>query len=92
MPFNTMAFENSDSVAIVTINRPDAANAINAQMAAELREIATVCSKDDTIRAVLITALGKMFCAGGDLTEGSFCGGNASRAHETHGDRSPRRT
>lgn len=68
MPFNTMAFENSDNVAIVTINRPDAANAINAQMAAELREIATVCSKDDTIRAVLITALGKMFCAGGDLT------------------------
>lgn len=69
MPFNTMAVENSDNVAIVTINRPDAANAIDAQMAAELREIATVCSKDDTIRAVLITALGKMFCAGGDLTE-----------------------
>jgi 2-(1,2-epoxy-1,2-dihydrophenyl)acetyl-CoA isomerase len=83
MPFNTITFENSDNVAIVTINRPDAANALNAEMAAELRQVATVCSKDDTIRAVLVTAVGKMFCAGGDLAEihsaGSARGGHMKR-------------
>jgi 2-(1,2-epoxy-1,2-dihydrophenyl)acetyl-CoA isomerase len=80
MPFNTMTFEHSDNVAVVTINRPNAANALNAEMAAELCEIATDCSKDDRIRAVLITATGKMFCAGGDLAE-VHSAGAARAAH-----------
>lgn len=80
MPFNTVTFEKSDNVAVVTINRPNAANALNAAMAAELCEIATDCSVDDGIRAVLITAVGKMFCAGGDLAE-VHAAGSARDAH-----------
>lgn len=69
MSFNTLTFEVSENVAILTINRPDAANALNAEMAAELREVATLCSKDAAVRTLLVTANGKMFCAGGDLAE-----------------------
>lgn len=80
MPFNAVTFEVLDNVAIVTLNRPNAANALNAEMAEELREVSTVCSVDDAIRAVVITASGKMFCAGGDLAE-VHSAGSARGAH-----------
>ena len=70
MKFETLLFEVRDGVAHITLNRPDAANSINLQMAKDLMEVALRCDEEPAVRAVLISATGKMFCAGGDL--GSF--------------------
>lgn len=63
----TILFEQIGAVAKITLNRPDAANGINLPMAQELLQTAIRCDEDPTVRAVIITANGKMFSAGGDL-------------------------
>lgn len=67
MSYETLLFEIQDQVAKITINRPDAANSLNLKMAEELLDVSIRCDTDPEIRAVLLTAQGKMFCAGGDL-------------------------
>ena len=54
-------------IANLTLNRPDKHNAMNAEMIAELSEAAQLCASDPAIRAVVLRANGKSFCAGGDL-------------------------
>ena len=65
--YSTLLFEVREHVAHMTLNRPDAANGINLEMASEIRHAARRCATDPTIRAVLLSGAGKMFCAGGDL-------------------------
>jgi 2-(1,2-epoxy-1,2-dihydrophenyl)acetyl-CoA isomerase len=65
--YSTLLFDLRDNVAHITLNRPDAANGINLEMASELRHAARRCATDPEIRAVLLSGAGKMFCAGGDL-------------------------
>lgn len=67
MSYKTIIFEKRDGVAYITLNRPEEANALNLQMAEELHEVALDCDRDAAVRAVLITAKGRMFCGGGDL-------------------------
>ena len=69
MTYQTLNFTVAEGVATITMNRPDDANALNAQMANELLDIAMICSADERVRAVIVTGQGKMFCAGGDLRE-----------------------
>lgn len=76
--FNSLTFSVADGVAHITLNRPDAANGLNMEMAKELLQVSYTCLADCTIRAVLLDANGKMFCAGGDLK--SFVS-NAERLH-----------
>lgn len=67
MSFETLLFEVRDGVAHITLNREKAANAIDLQMARELMQVALLCDEDRAVRAVLLDANGRMFCAGGDL-------------------------
>lgn len=69
MTYQTLTFELSGGVATITLNRPDNANAMNRAMIYDLFNVALACDSDPAIRAVIITAAGKMFCAGGDLKE-----------------------
>lgn len=69
MTYQTITFETAGNVATITLNRPDEANALNALMAEELFDVAVRCGNDSAVRAVIITATGKMFCAGGDLRD-----------------------
>ncbi|NNM58139.1 enoyl-CoA hydratase/isomerase family protein [Acidocella sp.] len=55
------------AVARLTLNRPEAGNAIDPAMARALREAAIVCAEDLAIRCVVLGAGGRMFCAGGDI-------------------------
>lgn len=65
----TIIFEIQDSVAKITLNRPDVLNSFNKQMAKEVQEALETCSNDKTVRAVYLTAAGRAFCAGQDLAE-----------------------
>lgn len=65
--FEAINFEMDGAVAVITLNRPDNANSLNAQMSEELLKAATHCDSDSSIRAVVFTGAGKMFSAGGDL-------------------------
>jgi 2-(1,2-epoxy-1,2-dihydrophenyl)acetyl-CoA isomerase len=63
----TIIFEISEQVATITLNRPTSANGINPTLAHELAEAALYCDQNKSIRCVILTSNGKMFCAGGDL-------------------------
>ena len=65
--FETLTLEITDRIARITLNRPDAANAMNLALATDLARAALICDSDKTVKAVLITGNGKMFSAGGDL-------------------------
>ena len=59
--------ERDGGVAKLTLTRPEAANALNMPMAHALMRAAIELDEDESVRAVLLTGEGKMFCAGGDL-------------------------
>ncbi len=69
MSYETLEFDRQDGIATLILNRPDAANALTAQMARELFDVSLRCAGDKSLRSVLWTARGKMFCGGGDLAE-----------------------
>jgi 2-(1,2-epoxy-1,2-dihydrophenyl)acetyl-CoA isomerase len=68
MTFETIQFELRDSVAVVTLNRPSALNALNVRMGEELLALLEE-SSGRGIRAMILTGAGRAFCAGGDLRE-----------------------
>ncbi len=65
--YSRLLFDMNGSVARVTLNRPDAANALDFEMARELSDVSRRCEEHSNIRAVILTGAGKMFCGGGDL-------------------------
>lgn len=67
MELSAFAFEIVDGVAHVTMNQPDRGNPIDRVFARELNEIATECSVNPAVRAVLLDANGRFFSVGGDL-------------------------
>jgi 2-(1,2-epoxy-1,2-dihydrophenyl)acetyl-CoA isomerase len=58
---------HEQGLAILTLSRPERANAVDAPMASALRRATESLSQAPAVRAVLVRAEGKMFCAGGDL-------------------------
>jgi 2-(1,2-epoxy-1,2-dihydrophenyl)acetyl-CoA isomerase len=64
---NTLLYEVKDQIARITLNRPDAANALDMEMGRELMQTAIRVSEDRAVRAVILTGTGRMFCGGGDL-------------------------
>ncbi len=67
MNYSNLLFDTSDGLATITLNRPDAANALDLATSRELMQAAIECDENPDIRAVLITGSGKMFSAGGDI-------------------------
>jgi enoyl-CoA hydratase/carnithine racemase len=70
--FETIVLSRPDDhILVVTLNRPDVANALNTRMGLDLVELFEALSLDlENLRAVIITGQGdKAFCAGGDLKE-----------------------
>lgn len=61
----------SDSLATITLDRPDKLNAFTTAMGYELIEAFDTCDRDDAVRAVVLTGAGRAFCAGADLSGGA---------------------
>lgn len=78
----------TDGVATVTLNRPDAMNALSKALRARLAEVMTALDADDAVRAVVLTGAGtRAFTAGLDLKElgsqaGALGAANAEGASE----------
>tara|TARA_B110000438_G_scaffold82477_2_gene82259 strand:- start:10589 stop:11359 length:771 start_codon:yes stop_codon:yes gene_type:complete len=62
-------FEIKNQVAIITLNRPEKYHAFIREMALDLQDKLDLCKSDNNIRAIILTASGKAFCAGQDLGE-----------------------
>jgi 2-(1,2-epoxy-1,2-dihydrophenyl)acetyl-CoA isomerase len=61
-------FTRSGPIAYLTLNRPTHGNAIDLAMARALAAAALRCDTDASIRCVVVTGLGRLFCAGGDIS------------------------
>jgi enoyl-CoA hydratase len=64
--YHHLAVERKDKVLVVSINRPDALNAVNAELHTELSWIFADIAQDEEAQAVVLTGKGRAFCAGGD--------------------------
>jgi enoyl-CoA hydratase len=70
MTYSTLLFEIRDGIAIATINRPDKLNALNAEVIAELGDLAARVEREPGIQGLILTGSGpKAFVAGADIGE-----------------------
>jgi 2-(1,2-epoxy-1,2-dihydrophenyl)acetyl-CoA isomerase len=66
--YQTITLDVDGGLAVLALNRPAAANALDATMAAELRQAAVTLTHDRAVRAILLCSSGRVFCGGGDLS------------------------
>lgn len=67
MEFQSLIYEVRDQAAWITLNRPDALNAMNDQVVDELPRALDAAEADQSVRAIVITGKGRAFSAGADL-------------------------
>lgn len=78
--FEHIRFDRQGAIATIELNRPEAANGLDTKMASELRQAAKICAGDPALKAVILRASGRFFCAGGDLKEMLASGDSAGEA------------
>lgn len=67
--YNTILTETRGSVAVITLNRPKALNALCDELIAELNTAASQLDKDPNVKAIVITGSDRAFAAGADIKE-----------------------
>ena len=69
MPYTTLQLEIESGVATITLDRPDARNALNLEMCHDLLAVSREVLRDEKVRVAFIRGAGPAFCAGADLKE-----------------------
>jgi 2-(1,2-epoxy-1,2-dihydrophenyl)acetyl-CoA isomerase len=69
MAYEHLIVERAAQVATITLNRPDAYNALNLGLGRELFAVSLELDEDPDVRCVVLTGSGKSFCAGGDVKD-----------------------
>jgi len=69
MEYQTLLVKRTDPITTITLNRPEKRNALSVELMTELRDCFQEVGRDKYIRAVILTATGKAFSAGHDLSE-----------------------
>jgi len=69
MSDNSILLKIENNVAFITLNRPEVFNSFNREMALTLQKTLDNCEKNSEVRAIVLSASGKAFCAGQDLKE-----------------------
>ncbi len=73
----SVTLEITEAVALITINRPEALNAISLEIVADFHPVLDQLEANKEARAVILTGAGRAFCAGGDLNHPVFTMDNA---------------
>ena len=81
---NTLELHQDSGVLRITLNRPDARNAMNLTMVEELMETFSSIAESTEIRAVVIRGAAGNFCAGGDIKDLSSAGKSADGSDDDH--------
>lgn len=77
MPYKTLTYvkeasflaPEEENIGVITLNRPDALNALNLELLTELDSLLEEIKKDEKVRVVVITGAGRAFSVGADLIE-----------------------
>jgi len=69
MAYQTLRYEVKDAIATLTLNRPDAYNALNLTLGRDLFHATLEADEDPGVRCIVVTGAGKAFCAGGDVKD-----------------------
>ena len=69
MTYPTLHIETTGRVRVATISRPEALNALNAQVMADLAAVAAEVDRDPAIAVLVVTGAGRAFAAGADIKE-----------------------
>ncbi len=68
MDYQAITFDNTDGLAVITLNRPDVMNALNTTMRSEITH--AIKTAEAEARVVVMTGAGRSFCSGQDLADG----------------------
>jgi len=74
MSYETILYDQSDRIATITLNRPEVLNAASKQMQAELKDAFDRAEKDPEVWTLIVTATGRGFCPGADVSDISDSG------------------
>ena len=69
MAETTVRYEVKDAVATITLNRPEAYNALNLALGRDLFHATLEADEDRAVRCIVVTGAGRAFCAGGDVKD-----------------------
>jgi enoyl-CoA hydratase/3-hydroxyacyl-CoA dehydrogenase len=74
MPLEYILYHKENSIARITLNRPQALNALNRKLWREMYEALDLAEKDEEVRAIILTGSGRAFSSGDDIKEVSSLG------------------
>ena len=77
MHYETIEFKRTGPVALVTLDRPDSGNRLDARAIAELKDVVQTIRDDEEVRVGVLTGSGPAFCAGSDLDMPNLVNGTA---------------
>lgn len=69
MDYQNVIVERTDHIGKITLNRPDALNTVNMQMAKDINDALLELEADSDVHVIIIKAAGRAFCAGADIKE-----------------------
>ncbi|GGZ15016.1 crotonase/enoyl-CoA hydratase family protein [Novosphingobium colocasiae] len=86
--FKNLIYAVEDEILTITLNRPEALNALNLIMAKELVRAFDLADADDGVKAIIVTGSGRAFCAGADLSVGddSFTAARVTKGADGRSD------
>jgi len=87
MNYDTLDFKIEGSVGIVTINRPEAMNALNTKVFSELNAVLDEVERLKTVKGIIVTGNGKAFVAGADIAEMVDMGSDEAEKFSLNGQR-----
>jgi enoyl-CoA hydratase/carnithine racemase len=67
MPYETVLYDVTDKVATITLNRPEAMNALSPQLESDMHAALDEADADENVRAIILTGAGRAFSAGFDI-------------------------
>ena len=71
MPYEAITLDQKGGVATLTLNRPEALNALNIAMLSEIRQALAVLAEDKSVRVLVVRGAGRAFCSGADIAKGT---------------------